>query len=74
MNKQGTRLLAAAIVNRAVQDWRDAKDMLEKYPDDVNALEMEYDCELFFGSEWYQFLREFAPDVIPEEMMRRLEG
>ena len=74
MNKQGTRMLAAAIVNRAVQDWRDAKDMLEKYPDDVNALEMEYDCELFFGSEWYQFLREFAPDVIPEDMMRRLEG
>lgn len=67
-------MLAAAIVNRAVQDWRDAKDMLEKYPDDVNALEMEYDCELFFGSEWYQFLREFAPDVIPEDMMRRLEG
>ena len=74
MDKQGTRLLAAAIVNRAVQDWRDAKAMLEKYPDDVNALEMEYDCELFFESEWYQFLRELAPDVIPEDMIRGLEG
>ena len=32
MNKQGVKLLAAAIVNRAVQDWKDAKAVLEKYP------------------------------------------
>ena len=74
MNKGGCALLAAAIVNRTVQDWRDAKGMLEKLPDDVNALEMMYDCEMFFRSQWYQFLREFAPEVIPEDMMRRLEG
>ena len=73
MDKQGTRLLAAAIVNRAVQDWKDAKDMLEKFPDDASALEMEYDCELFFRSQWYQELREFAPSI-PENMMKRLMG
>ncbi|MBP0970261.1 MAG: hypothetical protein J5744_08960 [Oscillospiraceae bacterium] len=73
MNKQGTKLLAAAIINRAVQDWKDAEAVLEKYPDDANALEMMYDCELFFRSQWYQTLRDITPEI-PEDMMRRLNG
>lgn len=74
MNKRGTRLLASAIVNRAVQDWKDAKAMLIKIPDHVDSLRMIEETERFFTSEWYLFLRELAPDVIPENMIRRLKG
>ena len=73
MNERGCALLAAAIVGRAIQDWKDAEAVLEKYPDDENATEMKYDCELFFRSHWYQELREFAPSI-PENMMKRLIG
>lgn len=72
MNKHGTRLLAAAIVNRAVQDWKDAKAMLVKIPDHMDSLRIVEETERFFKSEWYLFLRELAPEVIPENMMRRL--
>ena len=73
MNKRGCALLAAAIVNRAVQDWKDAKAVLEKYPEDANALEKVYDCELFFRSQWYQTLRDITPEI-PENIMRRISG
>ena len=73
MNKRGCALLAAAIINRAVQDWKDAKALLSKFPSDSDALYTASETERFFRSDWYQILREFAPDVIPENMMRRLD-
>ena len=72
-NKRSTALLASAIVNRAVHDWKDAKVMLKKVPTDRKALETIEEIEDFFGSKWYQLLRELAPEVIPKDMMRRLE-
>lgn len=73
MTRNGTSLLATAIVNCAVKDWKDAKAMLMKVPTDRKSLEKIEEIERFFRSKWYQTLREFAPDVIPEDMMRRLE-
>ncbi len=72
-NERSTALLASAIVNRAVHDWKDAKAMLKKVPTDKKALETIEETERFFKSKWYQLLREFAPDVIPKDIMRRLE-
>lgn len=60
LNRQGTSLLASAIVRQAVRDWQEGDD------------QMRTDCEMFFGSGWYQELREMAPDAIPVNMMRRL--
>lgn len=73
MTKSGTALLATAIVNRAVGDWKDAKAMLEKVPTDEKSLATVEETEAFFRSTWYQDLRELSPDVIPVNMMRRLE-
>ena len=56
----GYGTLAAAIVHQAVRDWKEGDK------------DMKADCERFFGSNWYQDIRELAPDVIPENMMRRL--
>ena len=68
----GYGTLAAAIVHQAVRDWKDAVSMLEKVPDHEASLEMKTECEGFFQGEWYQDIRELAPEVIPENMMRRL--
>lgn len=72
MNKRGCTLLAAAIVNRAVQDWKDAKALLAKFPSASDALYTVAETERFFRSDWYQVLREFAPDVIPVDIMEVL--
>lgn len=72
MDKRGTAQLAAAIVNRAVQDWKDAKAMLVKVPDSKVALKTVEETEKFFGSKWYQLLRDITPEI-PENMMRRLK-
>ena len=54
--------LAAAIVHQAVKDWQEGDS------------EMKAECERFFASDWYQILRDLAPHVIPDDMMRRLRG
>lgn len=73
MNRKGISLLATAIVNIAVNDWRKAHEMLQKEPGYVVALETVRETELFFRSNWYQTLREFAPDVIPVDIMEVLK-
>ncbi len=73
MDRKGTGLLAAAIVNIAVNDWRKAQEMLQKEPGYVVALETVRETENFFQSDWYQMLREFAPDVIPVDIMEVLK-
>ena len=56
----GYGTLAAAIVHQAVRDWKEGDEG------------MKAACERCFGSNWYQDIRELAPDVIPENMMKRL--
>lgn len=72
IHRKGTAMLAAAVVRQAVKDWMDARELLERIPSDLDAQETVLEVELFFRSGWFGFLREFAPDVIPEDMMRRL--
>lgn len=57
---RGYGMLAVAIVNQAVKDWNEGDE------------DMKAECERFFRSDWYQEIRELAPAVIPENMMRRL--
>ena len=72
LHRTGCALLAVGIVRQAVRDWQDAEEMLQKVPEYLAAQEMKLECELFFLSDWYQELMEFAPDVIPVDMLRRL--
>ena len=74
LNRTGCALLASGIVRQAVKDWQDAVEMLEKVPDHFESRCMKTECEMFFRSEWFQEIREFAPDAIPADMMRRLIG
>lgn len=74
IHRKGAAMLAAAVVRQAVKDWKDAKELLERIPSDLDAQETVLEVELFFRSGWFGFLREFAPDMIPEDMMRRLDG
>ena len=74
LHRTGCALLAAGIVRQTVKDWKDAVEMLEMVPDHFESLCMKTECEIFFHSEWFKEIREFAPDVIPEDIMRRLEG
>ncbi len=72
LDRRGTSLIAAAIVHQAIKDWRNAKETLQKVPGYVDALETVRETERFFRSDWYQTLREFAPDVIPVDIMEVL--
>ncbi len=72
MDRKGTALIAAAIVHQAIKDWKNAKEILQKEPGYVDALETVRETESFFRSDWYQTLREFAPDVIPVDIMEIL--
>ena len=73
LHRTGCELLAAGIVRQAVKDWQDAVGMLKKVPDHFESRCMKTECEIFFRSEWFQEIREFAPDTIPVDMMRRLK-
>lgn len=73
LDRTGCALLAAGIVRQAVKDWKDADEILQRHPNYADAQEMRLGCEIFFASDWYQELREFAPDAIPVDMLRRLK-
>ena len=73
LNRKGSAMLAVGIVRQAVKDYKDAIKMLKKVPDHFESRCMKVECEIFFCGEWFQKLREFAPDVIPADLMRRLE-
>jgi len=73
LNRKGSAMLAVGIVKQAVKDYKDAVKMHEKVPDHFESRCKKVECEIFFCSEWFQKLREFAPDVIPADVMRRLE-
>lgn len=73
LNRKGSAMLAVGIVRQAVKDYKDAVKMLKKVPDHFESRCMKVECEIFFCSEWFQKLREFAPDVIPVDIMEVLE-
>ena len=60
LNRRGCALLASAIINNAVKDWK------------VGNKNQKTECEQFFKSEWYQTLRELSHNYAPENITRKL--
>jgi hypothetical protein len=52
------RLLVAAITVRAVQDYKKAFRQLESNPNYEVALKTKKEIEVFFESDWFNFLCE----------------
>ena len=73
LNEKGVASLATSIVRQAVKEWKEAMIVLQKIPEDERARETVRDVESFFHSNWYQILREFAPDVIPVDITEKLK-
>jgi hypothetical protein len=61
LNEHGTRMLAAAIVAQAVDDWRKADKMQESNPRYRYANDTKDEIESFFGSGWFDLLCEINP-------------
>ncbi|PKL12460.1 MAG: hypothetical protein CVV52_09960 [Spirochaetae bacterium HGW-Spirochaetae-8] len=62
MTETSIRLLAAAIIERALDDWRKAASQLKDNPDYQYAWEAKDEIERFFESEWFEFLCDINPD------------
>ena len=63
MSESTMKLLATAIFNRAVEDYRKALFMLQKNPDYNKANEMKDEIEEFFKTEWFDFLCRINPEL-----------
>ena len=50
-NINGYEKLAAAVVEKAVRDYRFALKRLKRKPDDIGANKTKNDCERFFRNE-----------------------
>ena len=72
LHRTGCALLASGIVRQAVKDWKDAKEMLSKIPDHEPSLDVIRETESFFRSDWFQAIREFAPNVIQVDILEVL--
>jgi len=63
MTEASMRHLAAAIVERALSDWRKAVGQLKDNPDYTYAWETKDEIERFFESGWFELLCEISPDL-----------
>ena len=64
MSESMMRLLASAIFNRAVEDYRKALSLLQKNPEYTRAIEMRDEIEEFFDDEWFDFLCGINPEIL----------
>ena len=62
MTEASMKHLAAAIVERALSDWKKAVSQLEDNPDYEYAWADKDEIESFFESEWFSLLCEINPD------------
>lgn len=62
--KDSYSLLAVAIVHQALKDYQKASEILAIAPDNKIAEHEILDIEMFFGSDWFQLLKELAPETI----------
>jgi hypothetical protein len=69
MTEASMRHLAAAIMERALSDWRKAVGQLKDNPDYIYAWETKDEIERFFESGWFALLC----DINPEYTKIRLE-
>ena len=72
-NKNPYSNLAIQVVAVAVKDWEEAMEKLSIVHDDGIAWGTVVECEDFFRSDWYQTLRELAPEEIPVNMISFLK-
>ena len=63
MKESTMQLLAAAIVERAIDDWHKAITLLAGNPDYLYAIETKQEIEEFFESQWFEFLCDIHPDL-----------
>lgn len=62
MTTASMKNLAAAIVERAVDDWKKAGVQLAENPDYQYAIETREEVEAFLESGWFALLCEINPD------------
>lgn len=65
--------LAAAIVEKAVIDYRKALKKTRKYPNNEFALSEKAELERFFRSSWCRMLTDIDGEVIIEKI-QQMEG
>ena len=66
--------LANAIVLQAVEDYRKARKVLKKYPDNREANDMIRDTESFFRSDWFGVLTEIDGEYLLRKLKEETEG
>ena len=64
MNKDGYELLAVAILERAILDYRGALVRSHCCPGDKRYINRSRECESFFYSDWFKQLSSIRPDKI----------
>lgn len=73
MNTDPYKNLAAAIVEKAVIDYRKAIRKVRKYPNNEFALSEKQELERFFRSSWCRMLTDIDGEVIIEKI-QQMEG
>ena len=73
MNTDPYKNLAAAIVEKAVIDYRKALKKTRKYPNNEFALSEKAELERFFRSSWCRMLTDIDGEVIIEKI-QQMEG
>jgi hypothetical protein len=66
--KDSYKMLANAIVLRAVRDYRDSLKKLKKHPKNKPALYTKREVERFFRSDWYASLTAIDPEMLIEKL------
>ena len=73
MNNDPYKNLAAAIVEKAVIDYRKAIRKVRKHPHNEFALSEKQELERFFRSSWCRMLTDIDGEVIIEKI-QQMEG
>lgn len=63
-------MLANAIVEQAVKDYRDALRRLKKNPNSKEAMADAMEVEKFFHSPWYGVLTQVDPDYLIDRLRK----
>ena len=66
----GYQMLANAIVEQAVKDYRDALRRLKKNPNSKGVMAEAMEIEDFFHSPWYGVLTQVGPDYLIEKLRK----
>lgn len=62
MTENTMKLLVAAIIDRAIKDWKKADTQLSENPAYRPALRTKREINEFFQGDWFEFLCDINPD------------